>query len=123
MKFNDMPPTTSIDDDNVATLTKKKVDVSSKLNQLSAKDIVNVNQIGHTSCQKVELVNTPFQHKTKHKDASVNDNITNTIVEYLNDDEDNVTMITNDEKGDKEIVASGKIIDNEIIKDTQKHYD
>ena len=29
-------------------------------------------------------------------------------------------MITNDEKGDKEIVASGKIIDEEIIKDTKK---
>ena len=93
--------------------------MSSKLHQLSAKDIVNVNLIGNVSCQGVELVNTTFQHKNKAKDASVNDNITHTIVDNSNASEDNVTMITNDDKGSKEIVTSGKIIDEEIVKDTK----
>ena len=80
-KCNDMPQLTIIDDSNVATLTKEKVDVSSKLHQISAKDIVNVNLIGNARCQGVELINTTFQHKNKPKDASVNDNINHTIVE------------------------------------------
>ena len=65
----------------------------------------------------LELVNTTFQHKNKHEDASVNDNIINTIEETLNASESKITMITNTDKEDKKIVASGKIIDEEIGKD------
>ena len=93
--------------------------MKSKLHQLSAKAIVNVNLIGNASCQGVELVNTTFQHKNKAKDASANDNITHTIVDNSNASDGNVTMITNDDKGSKEIVTSGKIIDEEIVKDTK----
>ena len=46
-KYNDMPQSTSIDDSNVATLTKTKIDVSSNLHKISAKDMVNVNMIGN----------------------------------------------------------------------------
>ena len=61
-KCNDIPQLTSINDSTVATLTKKKINVSSKLHQISAKDIVKVNLIGNTSCQGVERVNNTFQH-------------------------------------------------------------
>ena len=97
----DTPQWTSIDDSNVATLTKKKVEVISKLLQSSAKDIVNVNLKGNASFQEVELVNTTFQHKTKPKEASVNDNITHNIVENSNASDGNVPMIINDDKGGK----------------------
>ena len=49
----------------------------------------------------LELVNTTFQHKNKHEDASVYDNTTHTIVENSNASEGNVTMITNNDKGGK----------------------
>ena len=98
---NDKPQITSIDDTNVSISTKKKVDVSSKLHQISAKDIVKVNLIGNESCRGIELVNTTFQHKNKHEDASVNHNTTHTIVENSNASEGNVTMITNNDKGGK----------------------
>ena len=119
LKCNDIPPTTSIDDANVATLTKKKIEVSSKLYQISEKDIIKVNLIGNASCRGIELVNTTFQHKNKHEDASVNGNINHTIVENSNAYDGNVTMITNNDKGGKKIVTSGKIIDEEIVKDTK----
>ena len=118
-KLNDMPQLTSIDYYNVATSTKKKVNMSSKLHQISAKDIVNANLIGNASCQGVELINTTFQHKSKHKEASVNDKINHTIVDNSNAYDGNVTIITNNDKGGKKIVASGKSIDEEIGKDTK----
>ena len=66
----------------------------------------------------LERVNTTFQHKYKPKEASVNDNITHTIVENSNASDGNVTMIRNDDKEGKEIVTSGNIIDEEAVKDT-----
>ena len=120
-KLNDMPQLTSIDYNNVATSTKKKVNMSSKLHQISAKDIVNANLIGNASCQGVELINTTFQHKSKHKEASANDKINHTIVDNSNAYDGNVTIITNNDKGGKKIVASEKIIDEEIAKDTKNN--
>ena len=73
----------------------------SKLLQSSAKDIVNVNLKGNASFQEVELVNTTFQHKTKPKEVSVNDNITHNIVENSNASDGNVSMIINNDKGGK----------------------
>ena len=90
----------------------------SKLLQSSAKDIVNVNLKGNASFQEVELVNTTFQHKPKPKEASVSDNITHTIVDNLKASDGNVTMIINDDKGGKEIVASGQIFNEDIVIDT-----
>ena len=75
--------------------------MSSKLLQLSAKDIVNVNLKENASFQEVELVNTIFHHKPKPKEASVNDNITHPIVDNLKASDGNFTMILNDDKGGK----------------------
>ena len=44
---NDKPQITSIDDTNVSISTKKKVDVSSQLHQISAKDTVKENLRGN----------------------------------------------------------------------------
>ena len=77
-----------------------------------------MNLIGNASCRGLELVNTTFQHKNKHEDAGVNDNINHTIVENSNDYDGNVTMITNNDKRGKKIVTSRKIFDAEIVKDT-----
>ena len=63
-------------------------------------------------------VNTTFQHKYKPKEASVNDNITHTIVENSNASDGNVIMIRNDDKGGKKRVTRGNIIDEEAVKDT-----
>ena len=103
-----MPPTTSIDDANVATLTKKKVNASSKLYQISEKDIVKGTLIGNAWCRGIELVNFKLQHKNKHEDESVNDTINHTIVENSN---------ASDGKN-KNIGISGKTIDEEIVKVT-----
>ena len=118
-KCNDKPQILSIDDANVSTLTKKKVDMSSKLHQISAKDIVKVNLIGNESCRGVELVNTTVQHKNKHEDVGVNDNINYVIVENSNAYDGNDTMITNNKKGCKKIVTSGKIFEVETRKNTK----
>ena len=117
-KCNDKRQVTSTNDDNVSTLTKKKDDVSSKLHQISAKYVVKVNLIGNESCQGVELVNTTVQHKNKHEDACVTDNINHTIVANSNACESNDTMSTNNDKGCKKIITSGKIFEVKIIKDT-----
>ena len=122
-KYNDMPQSTSIDDSNVATLTKTKIDVSSNLHKISAKDMVNVNMIGNARWQRVEITNTTFQHKTKPKDAVINNNINHTIVETSNGYDGNVITITITNEGGKKIVASGNINDEEIVKDTKKYYD
>ena len=40
------------------------------------------------------------------------------VLDYNKSDQGHVSMITNNERGGKEIVTSGKIIDEEIVKDT-----
>ena len=77
--------------------------------------------IGNESQQGIELVNITVQHKNKHEDASVTDNINHTIVQNSNAHDGNKTMITNNEKGCKKIVPSGKIFESETIKDTKKY--
>ena len=64
-------------------------------------EITRLNKSRFFLINILELVNTTFQHKNKHEDASVYDNTTHTIVENSNASEGNVTMITNNDKGGK----------------------
>ena len=64
-------------------------------------EITRLNKPRVLSENILEGVNTTFQHKYKPKEASVNDNITHTIVENSNESDGNVTMIRNDDKGGK----------------------
>ena len=98
---------------------KTKSDLGNKLKVLSKErqnESTRLNESRVFSETILKLINTTFQHKNKHEDASVNDKITHTIVETSNASESNGKMITNNDKGGKEIVASGKI---EIVKDTK----
>ena len=78
-----------------------------------------MNLIGNARYQGVKITNTTFQRKNKPNDAVVNDNIINTIVENSKVSDGIVITITNNDKGGKKIVASGKIIDKEIVKETK----
>ena len=115
---NDKPQITSIDGANIS-ISKKKVDVNSQLHQISAKDKVKENLRGNERQRGIELVNITVQHKNKHEDAGVNNNINHTIAQNSNAHDGNKTMITNNEKGCKKIVTSGKIFESETIKDTK----
>ena len=75
-----------------------------------------MNLKGNAIFQEVHLVNTTFQPKPK--EASVNDNITHTIVENSNASVGNVIMIINDDQEGNEIVANGKICHEDIVIDT-----
>ena len=86
--------------------TKTKVDKSSQLHQISAKDTVKENLRGNERQRGIELVNITFQHKNKHEDAGGNDNINHTIAQKSNANDGNKTMITNNEKGCKKIITS-----------------
>ena len=83
---------------------KAKITLGNKMKVLSKErqnEITRLNKSRLFSINILQLVDTTFQHKNKHEDASVNHNTTHTIVENSNASEGNVTMITNNDKGGK----------------------